>query len=168
MKQIVVGFSKAKSKYALFSKLIMHVQSTPFSHVYIKMPWKAASANLIYQASHTSVNFESETHFLIHAEVVEEFNLEISDESYIKIAKYVMENLNKSYSMAQVFGLLFKFIGLTRSNQFKNGSDAFVCSELINGLLSKADILDTFEYNEEVGPKEVNEFLRNKYTHGKN
>ena len=58
MKTITFGFSKARSSTAWFSKAICWAQGTPFSHVYIKFAWPASGANLIYQASHTSVNFE--------------------------------------------------------------------------------------------------------------
>lgn len=162
MKKVTVGFSKATSPYAIFSKAIRWGQGTSFSHVYLKISWAAADAGLIYQASGNSVNFESEEHFKTHATVVKEFELDISDEHYKKIAKYVVANLNKPYSLCQILGMTYvlvaKKLGIETKNPYKNRTDAFVCCELIQGVLSEADISFPFD-PEDVGPKELFDFL---------
>jgi len=166
MVKIIIGFSRARSKTALFSKGIMWAQGTPFSHVYIKLNWKAINKLLIYQASGLQVNFESWDHFQTHAVAVSEFEIDVSDETYKKIASFMYDQLNKPYSIKQILGMCCVLFGqkfnLKIENPYKNRSDAFVCSELVIDIIKTAGI--TIEGDpEDMGPLEVFNFLHENF-----
>jgi hypothetical protein len=166
MKVIEVGFSRPKSKTAIFGKIIQLVQGTPFSHVYIKIYWKTPDENLIYQASGNKVNFETESHFKTHAEIINEFRFEIEDDNYTSLTKFICENLSKPYSMLGVIGLGIKILayklGCNIKNPLKDGAMSFFCSEIGDLALQRASI-DLKLDPEEAGPKEVYEALLKYY-----
>lgn len=162
MKTIIIGFSRAKSPYKLFSRAIQWAQSTPFSHVYTRFSWPAAGADLIYQASHTSVNFESYEHFKTHALTVAEFTFNVQDENWHKVASFMLSELDKPYSIAEIIGLFIRIIGfklgLQVPNPFVNGPAAYVCSELGADILKILKPESNLE-SEQIGPKELYEAL---------
>jgi len=166
MKTVVIGFSRPRSK-KLFSEAIMWMQKTNFSHVYVKVEWPSAERELVYQASGLQVNFESWNHFQTHAYSVAEFKIDLTEESYKQVAKYICDNLNKPYSMKQVFGMfllcLGKRFGIKISNPYKNRHDAFICSEVGADVLETGNI-DLGEDSEDVGPRELYEFLETNYS----
>jgi hypothetical protein len=158
MRTLYLGFSKAKSKWAIFSKLIMWVQAIPFSHVYIKFNSDFIERDFIYQASGTKVNFENIQSFDSHSLVIKEFKLEVSSEIYKKVLQFTIDNVGKPYSLKQVFGIAWicfkQRLGLKSSNPFKDSTASFVCSEI------GADILEITgksvpEDKDSLGPKEV-------------
>lgn len=166
MRTLYLGFSKAKSKFAWFSKLIMWAQGIPFSHVYVRFNSDFLERTFIYQASGIKVNFENIESFLNHAEVIKEFELELSEEKYKKVLQYAIDNVGKPYSVKQILGMgwiiFLNKLGIKQSNPFKNSTAAFVCSEI------GADILEIYgkeilEDKDSLGPKEVFELLSEKY-----
>jgi hypothetical protein len=162
MKTVTFGFSKAKSKTALFSKAICWAQGTPFSHVYIKFNWAASGSNLIYQASAHAVNFETEWHFNGHAQIVHEVSFDVADECWQRVAHFIVDNLGKPYSILQIAGFAFKLLGAKLGikciKPIRNGKDQFICSELgaeVFRLLGNAEHLDS----ENTTPKDLYDLL---------
>lgn len=162
MKRIIIGFSKARSPLAIMSKLIMWAQGTPFSHTYIKLDWATAKVELIYQASKTYVNFESNRSFLARAEVVKEFEVDLKQDKWEAVAQYIGANLDKPYSIKQMIGMglvcLGQKLGIKISNPYKNNHDAFICSEVVANIIEKSGGVLTLN-KEDMGPKEVYNFL---------
>jgi uncharacterized protein YycO len=162
MKIVTFGFSRAKSKAALFSRAIMWAQGTTFSHVYIRFNWPAASSDLIYQASKSAVNFETPMTFDHHAQIVHECSFVVSDDAWKNIAKFIVANLGKPYSLKEICGFALKIIGAKLGYKFanpaKNGRDEFICSELAADLF-KSNIMPLDIDVEDVGPKEFYEIL---------
>lgn len=134
MKRLTFGFSKARNPYAVLSRAICWAQGTPFSHVYVKFAWPAASTNLIYQASKTHVNFEIEQSFHEHAVTVQEIEFDLDEEVWKRVATFIACNLNKPYSRLQIAGFALKLlaekVGINCIKPVKNGMDEFICSEL--------------------------------------
>lgn len=166
MRSIIIGFSKPKTR-KIFSEAIMWMEQSNFSHVYIKIDWPSADRQLVYQASGLQVNFESWSYFQTHAHSVAEFNIDITEEVYKKIATYLCDNLNKPYSMKQVYGMFFVCLGkrmnITITNPYKNRHDAFICSEIGADILKEANI-DVGTDSEDIGPKELFDFLETNFS----
>ena len=53
---MVVGFSKARNKYKIFSTLISLVEKRPYSHAYFKYTCPISNILMVSQASHGFVN----------------------------------------------------------------------------------------------------------------
>lgn len=142
--------------------LIRKVQGTPFSHVYTRVYWPSAGQDIIYQASGTKVNAESFTHFQTHSKIVAEFTFAVELEVWEKIARFMISQIDKPYSMKEILGLAVRILGfklgLKIANPFQDGPASYVCSELgadIYKLINPASTLEP----EQIGPKELYESL---------
>lgn len=135
MRKIFVGFSKPKNQKApFFSWAIRAIQGTKFSHVYCLTETKY-NIDIIYQASGHQVNFVSEEMFLTKNEVVREFCFNVSDEAFDKYMIFSLKNAGKPYGVKQIFGiLLVQLFGLEK-NPFADGTNKYVCSELVADIL---------------------------------
>lgn len=162
MRKLYIGFSKAKSNWAVLSKLIRWAQGTPFSHVYVRFDSESLHRTFIYQASGSKVNFENIALFNSHSIVVKEFELDVSEETYTRVLQFAIDNVGKPYSVKQLIGMawgcLKQKLGFSVENPFKDRTDAFVCSEI------GADVLEIAgkqvpEDKDSLGPKEVYKLL---------
>lgn len=133
---ITVGFSKPKSKFAIFGNLIRVYQGTDYSHTYIKFP----DIQLISQASKGMVNFMAVPVFNEHNSVVKEFSFPTSEVQFIKIKRYAMKTAGKKYSILQVFGIVFADLFKLKKNPFDTDKETFVCSEYIGEILNILEI----------------------------
>lgn len=133
MKTIVIGFSRPK-KWNPISWLIMKVQLTNYSHVYVKFYSNSLERELIYQASGLQVNFVGSVLFYNHHLAVKEFELDISDEAHMKALRFAVDRAGTPYSIKQLFSILAYQI--TGKVPFKDGRNAYVCSELIGEMLT--------------------------------
>jgi hypothetical protein len=134
MKKVVIGFSRPK-KCSLLSKLIMKVQGTPYSHIYVKFYSASLNRELIYQASGLQVNFVGSIFFYDHHIAVKEFELEISDEVHLEALRFAVDKAGTPYSIKQLFSILAYM--LTGKLLFRDGREAYVCSELIGEMLAE-------------------------------
>lgn len=123
--KIIFGFSRPNTE-KLLSKLIRWVDKRPFSHSYVRFS-DPAGLDIIFQASGLAVNICSIENFLQIETIVEEYEIEINDCKEYDIWKYVINQLGKPYSIAQLFSILIKkIIGLEIGH---NNDTAVVCSE---------------------------------------
>jgi hypothetical protein len=79
MKTIRIGFSYHPNP---FSWLIRFFTSSKVSHTYIRLPVPEYETSVIFQASGLAVNYTASDVFESHSKVVEEYELEISEEQY--------------------------------------------------------------------------------------
>src|SRR5271169_5890426 len=116
MKQITIGFSRACTTLPVFSWLIMAVQRTNYSHVYLKYQDAFLGQPMYYQASHTLVNSMSEAVFLAQETVVQEFTFNVSDASFLACMKFAANQAGKPYGVMEICGLalveLASFVGI--------------------------------------------------------
>ena len=160
MTNIKVGFSKPK-KWKPFSWLIMKGYGTPYSHSYIKFRSNTYDCNLIYQASHSLVNFTAESVFEDENEVIKEFDLDISDETRINMIKFAINNSGKPYGIKEVFGLAIVRICEIFGKKIKNpfGFKNFVCSMLVAFILEECLKLDIPGEFQESTPKILYDYM---------
>lgn len=162
MNKLVIGFSKPANQFMpIFSWLIRLVMRTPYSHVYIKFYEANYDRMIIFQASGTKVNFIRFESFLEKEEVVREFYLDISDESFKKLVQDAIDTLGKPYSMLQILNSLIYVV--CRKNPFDNHIIGFDCSKLVQIFLKKELGFEMLKDEDVVTPKDIYKFLEDKY-----
>lgn len=127
-RKIKIGFSRAKG-FKPFSWLIMWYEKSDFSHVYIRLNTKW-NTQLIYQASGAQVNFMGIKYFESVAQIVEEFELEISEDDYNTLMEFCTYECGAPYSLKQIFGMAIADIFKLKKNPFSS-QNRYVCSELV-------------------------------------
>jgi hypothetical protein len=156
--KIIFGFSKPK-KFKPFALLIMLGYGIPYSHVYIKFHSDKYNRDLIYQASHSMVNFMGTEIFYRDNIVIEEFEIEISDNKKSEMITFAIDNVGKAYGVKQAFGMaivrISELIGIKISNPFSDGNQTYVCSELGAYILEHFSGRDIPEKLDDVTPKDL-------------
>ncbi len=165
MKTIYVGFSKPKSGFQPFSWAIRLWEGTEYSHVYIRIPSAFLETDMIYQASGLAVNMMSVQTFENHAEILEEYAFDITDETEKALLKSALEKLGVKYGIKQIFGIAFARINAiigdkAESNPFTDGRSAYVCSELAAEVLVQFIGLKIKKDLDLVLPKDINKKVR--------
>ena len=143
MKQITIGFSKACTTFPIFSWLIMLVQKTPYSHVYLKYEDVYLGQTMYYQASHTLVNYMSEPIFLSQETVIKEFTFNVSDAAFLSSLQFAANQAGKPYGVLEICGLaLVNFallFGIKMNNPFKDAGATWICDQLQAALLETCE-----------------------------
>jgi hypothetical protein len=158
MKNIIVGFSCPK-KWKPFAWAIMKTLNTSYDHVYMKFHSATYSRDIIYQASSVMVNFMGPDVFDSNNNIVKEFSLSISDDNYIKLMQFCIDNAGKPYSIKEILGIFLviiaKRLGKTISNPFKEGTSQFVCSTLGSYIIEDFANIALPEDYETMSPKDL-------------
>lgn len=143
MKQITIGFSRANTTFPIFSWLIMAVQRTNYSHVYLKYQDEFLEQPMYYQASHTLVNSMSEAVFLAQETVVQEFTFNVSDASFLACRKFAAAQSGKPYGTMEICGLALCEIAMIANikidNPVKDAGTTWICDQLIAELLATCE-----------------------------
>jgi hypothetical protein len=161
MTQLIIGFSKPKSKWAFGAKSIMWFEGTPYSHVYLKWHSTKYDRDLFYEAKGNGVNFTSPIHFKEAVQIVEEYSLEISDEANIKVMQYAIDNARAKYGYWQLLGIVLVKVGRKLGLTFKNPlTSGTICSELAGIILEHCLDLEVPDDLEMAGPKDINDFIK--------
>lgn len=139
MQQITIGFSRASTAFPIFSWLIMLTQKTSYSHVYLKYTDEDIQRVVYFQASHTAVNYMGEDLFLSQEKVVQEFNFQVSDASFVSVQQFALANVGKPYGILSICGLalvqLTSLFGIKMHNPFKDAGETWICDQIIAALL---------------------------------
>ena len=158
MKTLTIGFSKSSKKFGIFSWIIMWGQGTKFSHSYLKHQCDWSNRSVYFQASHTSVNFMSETRFLAEETVIQEFIFTVDDAKFIKMQDFCLDNSAKPYGILSIFGFAYKIIadrlGFKVRNPIRAAKKTPVCSQLIAELLADLDVTIPLEIDD-ITPKDL-------------
>lgn len=159
MKQITIGFSRACTTLPVFSWLIMAVQRTNYSHVYLKYQDAYLGETMYYQASHTLVNSMSEAVFLAQETVVQEFTFNVSDASFLACMKYAASQAGKPYGTMEIMGLAVSELALIVNKRIDNPvSDAgttWICDQLIASLLQTCENVKLLMPLNDMTPKDM-------------
>lgn len=119
----------------------MKSYNTPYSHVYMRLRSEKYDRDLIYQASGVMVNFMGPDIFANKNVVVAEYEIEISEEKYVPMMQFCIDNAGKPYGMKQVLGLAYvrlcELFGKTVKNPFSDGSNTYICCELIGFAMNE-------------------------------
>ena len=131
MKTIRVGFSRHGGA---FSFIIMKATASDISHTYIRLPTDCGE-DLIFQAAGLAVNYCNQKTFEAKSTVVEEYDIDISDEQWDLARKLMVTEVGKPYSLEQIFGFVLIIaahaMGKHILNPFSNNKKSYVCVELV-------------------------------------
>lgn len=141
----------------------MAVEGTPYSHVYIRWHSESLDKTLIYQASGTSVNFMSLDRFLSHNIIVDEFEFDLSDETYKNVLRFAIDTVGAKYGAKQLMGLgvvrLGSVFGAKWHNPFRDKRQTYVCSELAAYIIKEYMAGSISVDLDEISPKDVYGYL---------
>jgi hypothetical protein len=165
--QLIVGFSRPKKKKIL-SSLIMAVEQTNYSHVYVKFYSKTYDRYLIYQASGTQVNFVGSCLFDNKNEVVQEFNISVDSSSFKEMITFCIDNAGVAYGVKQLAGIAIvkfgKFIGKNLSNPWRDNKQTYVCSELVGYILKDYANIHVDLKMDDLSPKDIHNILNKMHS----
>ena len=123
----------------------MKCEGTNFSHTFVRIRSKSIDRDLIYQATSSGVHFVGSVLFESSAQVVEEYQIPVSDEDRKRLLRWAVDNAGKPYGYLQLLGIglirLAKIVGINIGNPFSNGDKAYVCCELVAEALQGLGIL---------------------------
>lgn len=128
MKKIIIGFSRAKSPWAIGSTLIQVSEKRNFSHAFIKYEDPITGLIMVSQASHGMVHDCYIDEFLKANIIVEEYEIDCTDDQWLDFYTFNRKNQGVKYSTTQLFGLaVVKLFHIKL--WFSNGDKEFICSE---------------------------------------
>lgn len=161
-KKLIIGFSTSPS---IVSSLIRTVEGANYSHVYVRFYSEAYDRWLCYHAQASSLHFLSYESFREHFKVIEEFELEVSEETMKKLVQYCIDNAGKPYGRLQLVGMAisrisYLWFSLKLQNPFADGEKTQVCSELVYHV-AKEFLGNYPKGNPECeGPRWINSWVR--------
>lgn len=158
MKTITIGFSKSKKRFAFGSYIIRMFQKTTYSHVYIKFRSDSLNRTLIYEAVGGGLRFIGTKVWESHAEEVASFSIDISQENYVKLMQYCVDNAGTEYGFVQNIGIAMCELLSLKTNPFKEGKN---CSEVVGEILKLEGIIFEKETNL-LTPKDIYKALDGK------
>lgn len=163
MKKFYVGFSKSKKPFALGSWLIRLYQQTKFSHVYIRLDTNKFPSDKYLHASEGKVQNMSGTQFYKRHEVIDEFEISVTDEIYSLVIMELHEKSGDDYGLLQNLGIIYvdlmrDFFGKKVKNPFQKGWN---CSEFVAHILflTNSDVYNYYDLNS-VTPKDLHTHLK--------
>lgn len=127
---IILGFSKP-NKFKVFSFLIMLILGIKFSHVYLKFFDDYTGKWIIFEASHGEVHLIDEPNWRESNIAVREESFEIDDKHKREVIRFMISNLQKPYSISNIFAILIYQVFKVKINFLFDGPHAFICSELV-------------------------------------
>lgn len=156
---ITIGFSRAKSKFALYGKAIQAIEKRPYSHAYTRYTDPRSGLEMVFQAAHGSVNLCNYDLFLEHSIVEKEYKLECTEDQFNDLWCFMMKMQGIKYGWLQAVGMfLNKLIHI--ENPFKDDLSTEVCSELAARVCSilKIPIPNDFD---DITPSNLDTILGN-------
>lgn len=155
MKTIGIGFSKSAKKFAIGSLAIRAYMQTDYSHVYVKFYSKSIDRVLIYEAVGSGVRFISQKKWESHAKEMHYYEIEVSDESYMKLMQFCVDNAGEEYAFCQNLGIVIAKLFKLNKNPFVSGEN---CSEIVGKILK----LEGFQICKNINlvtPKDIKNIL---------
>jgi hypothetical protein len=126
--KIFIGFSKP-IKGNPFAALIQWVEARPYDHVYIRIQEPMDGEYLIFQASGLQVNLINIIIFKSKHQSLKEYEIDITNEQYQILWRFIKSMLGVPYSLKEDFGILLMKIFKIKQ-PFNDGIKAEFCSKL--------------------------------------
>lgn len=148
MKSLIIGFSRPR-KWKPFAALIMwwdqcyEGASVKMSHAYTRFVGRAWERDFIYQAAGHKTHFMGSNLFEEINEVVEEYEIPISDSAEADVGRVCVDREGKPYAIKQVCGQilinLVRIVTLSKvrmTNPWADGEKSVSCIEEMGWLLA--------------------------------
>lgn len=166
MRKVLIGFSKTKKKLGIFSWIIRKIECTDYSHTYLRFN-NSRGKGLIYQASHTMVNFMGEKVFLEQSEPVKEYEILLTEEQYAEMIDFCIDRCGIPYAALENLGIgiarLCNVVGIKAHNIFGIKRSAYKCSEIVAEFLENILKVEIPEDLDMVSPKQVHAVVEKLY-----
>lgn len=162
-----VGFSRARSDFAILSKIITSVEKRPFSHAYIRFVDPATNQELVYQAAHGMVNLMHLDNFEKESVRIKEYKLICAPERFLEFYTKAQKRLGIKYSISQLMWLgLKKILNIKKwpswiYDKIKNGESEVICSEeaqMSFAMIEGYDFSNEYEIDQ-ITPSELDMIL---------
>ena len=164
MRTIKIGFSAPQNvKFPIYSWIIRAVYNTPYSHTYMRFYSNSIERDIIYESVGVGVRFVGNEMWSKHARVIEEFELQVTDEQYTKIMQFCVDKAGTKYGIMQAFGICVAKLFRIKKNIFANGEKLDICSEEIARLMTQLGYSFKTDFDLIV-PKDIYNVLKNKPT----
>lgn len=170
---ISVGTSKSKNNN-LLSKIIMMIEGTNFSHVFVSWKCEFIDRRKVYEAIGSGSRKISNTRFKEQSQVVDIYHFEVTEEDLRKIDQYTHDESGTPYGFKHLVGIgimrmknMFKRImgkKANATNPFRDKHYSQICVEAgayVIELAIKKEIPGNIE---NYGLKEFKEFLEKSGT----
>lgn len=132
---IKIGFSYPK-KFKIGAWLISKWLNRPYSHTYIF--WEDSQGReIVYQAAHGTVHMILLDNFLMENNIIEEYTLPISNESYQHLRDYCYLNSGFRYSYIDLaYIVIYDILSKLGIKFLPVNPDGYICSELVSVALA--------------------------------
>lgn len=132
MRKIKIHFTRNR-KGKIFSKIIQWYEGLPVSHCAVEIYVRSIDTQTIYHSSMDSgVNFFNKPLFTEKNEIMETYELFLTEEQHRMLLKSLIDNCGESYAFLQNIGVFIveslKLMGVSIKNPWKRG---YNCSELL-------------------------------------
>lgn len=168
MKTLIIGFSTPK-KWRAFPALIRLRDRTKYSHSYWRFPSKDWGVDFIYQNSGLHTNFTTSVKFENINKIIDEYEIEVDDERYKKIARLCALREGKNYAILEVLGKgliwffeIVSFGKLKIKNPFSDGDNTTDCIQEAAKILEGLSIKVTLDMDS-VSVKPWHDFVTSLY-----
>lgn len=134
MKKLKFCFSTTQ---LVMSKAIRKAQDLDISHAYMEWHDERYDETLVYEARGLDTHLINREQFDKHIEVMYEFEVEVEEEFFVHIMKYVYNDIGTAYGWGELLGFLVKklasMIGMKIKNPYPSKNK--VCSEAIGDIM---------------------------------
>lgn len=156
--EVIIGFSRSKSKFKIGSKIIQLGEKRPYSHSYVRFSY--LGSDLIAQASHGMVNIVNFKYFAKENIVVGQYKIECSQQQFDDLLlKYVLENLGKKYGYVELLLIAIKkLIRIELPDEHKD--DYVICSQFASNVAALIGLKFTNASNY-ITPSDLEQILLN-------
>lgn len=137
---ITIGFSTPRKKWLLLAWLIRTTSKTKFSHTYIRIHSRTIARSLIYHAAGSEIHFSNFNNFVHKNEIVNEFQIPVSEMEYAEVLQHLYDNLEIPYGRKQLVGnalveIVKSWFSLNIPNPWRDGKKTQTCLELTANVL---------------------------------
>lgn len=130
IKQVIIGFS-SPSRVKIGAEIIKLWMRTPYSHVFLLLHSNYTGLDLVYQASHGSVNCLTLDNFKKDNRIVDQFSILVEEEQLKNCLVAAQQLLGRPYGYLGLIRLALSKLGIPMVG---DGLSTLHCSEFIGRL----------------------------------
>jgi hypothetical protein len=160
---MIIGFSRPVKK-SFHGWLIEKIDDSTFDHAYLRFTLNKFQRDIVCQSIDVGVQLVSQTEFLSKSTPVEEYELIISDDQFISMVQFCIDNAGKEYSLWGVIGEGFVKLAAKINWKIKNPFDSkdksYFFSELVTQCLDTIDPKDFNLNADNISPMDLNTIIK--------
>lgn len=136
--KVVIGFSRPKSRFALFAWTIrLALGGTKYSHSYISYYDSTVKDYMIFEASAPSVHKIPKKEFLKKNIIVKEFNICLNEHLFVDGLSKAILLRGTPYGLKAVFGVAIRWLFNINRNPYDDDERTVFCSEFVAIILKE-------------------------------